>query len=129
MKDKHFVVQHPSQLNALSIWPLARKPGIGRIVLGPELRHSEKENWEKLLNQDYYACGCDTGAKALVAGLLGCLTIAAYAYLVGRMSMGTALLISLGGPVLFAGLGKLYGLAKASEGLRRQFARFSPTGR
>jgi hypothetical protein len=118
MKNKQFLIHHPSQLNSLSTWPMVRKPGIGRIALDPKLQHPEREKWEKVLNREYYACGCDTGAKALVAGLIGCAAVAVYGYLDGRMSMGKALFIGLVGPLILAGIGKVYGLAKANGRLK-----------
>jgi hypothetical protein len=119
MKNKQFLVYHPSQLNSLSTWPIVRTPGIGRIVLDQKFQHPNKETWEKGLNRDYYACGCDTGAKALVAGLIGCLAIAAMGYLDGRISVGKAVLVGLVGPLILAGIGKLYGLAKANGRLKK----------
>ncbi|MBI5189652.1 MAG: hypothetical protein HZA22_03105 [Nitrospirae bacterium] len=119
MKNKTHVIEHPSQLNSLSVMPIVRTSALGRIQIGGNMsKHPRKEQWEQDLNRHYYACGCGTSAKGLIIGILCSCLLSAFNYLQRGWDFGGALsstlLISIG----FAAAGKLIGLLKARNNLR-----------
>lgn len=110
--------EHSSQLNALRTFPLLRTPGLGLLRLGGEMaRHENGEKWQRELNRSYHACGCDTGAKGLLLGLLAGL-IAAAAGSAPWLSWPAAGLV-FGTALAGAAIGKLIGLTRAQLRLTR----------
>lgn len=118
MKNKQHSIDHPSQLNALSVLPLARTRALGTLRLAGDIaEHPKKEEWEADLNKHYYACGCSAGAKGLLLGLLAGVV---YAIFVSKEpSTLAAVGIVLAPAVVGAVLGKVVGLLRASTRLRR----------
>lgn len=115
MDSKQHEIDHPSQLNALSVFPLLRTRTAGRLRLGGSLTgHPRREAWEAELNRRYFACGCDTSAKGLLLGLaaggaLGVVTTGGW---------GPGLTVAVVGAVAGAVVGKVLGLLRARAGLR-----------
>ncbi|MEZ5331984.1 MAG: hypothetical protein R2991_07985 [Thermoanaerobaculia bacterium] len=108
-------IDHPTQLNALSVFPLLRTRTVGRLRLGGSLAgHPERAAWEAELNRQYFACGCDTSAKGLLLGLLGGGLVGLFA----AESPGAGLGLALGGALAGAVLGKALGLLRAHSRLR-----------
>jgi hypothetical protein len=118
MKD--YIITDPAELNAISALPLKRTSGLGRIRLGGTLsEHPDRERWEKELNKGYFACGCDTGAKGLLIGLVVGLIWAGYSYANGDASLWGLATKAVGLALAGAVAGKLYGLLKAESRLRK----------
>lgn len=112
------ILEHSSQLNALHTFPLLRTPGLGVLRLGGEMaRHENREKWQRELNRSYHACGCDTGAKGLLIGLLAGL-IAAAAGSAPWFSWQAAGIV-FGSALAGAAIGKIIGLARAQIRLGR----------
>ena len=106
---KETVIKHSSQLNALITLPFLRMPGLGVLRLGGEMvRHEKHETWQRELNRNYHACGCDTGAKGLLIGLFAGLIVAAMSDSV-RQTAGIVFVAAIAGAII----GKLVGLARA----------------
>ncbi|MCP3957909.1 MAG: DUF456 domain-containing protein [bacterium] len=118
MKNKQHRIDHPSQLNALSLLPIMRTRGLGTLRLQGEIaEHASKEAWERDLNKHYYACGCSEGAKGL---LLGLLAGSAYAFFAGSgQGVGAAVGTVVGAALVGAVLGKVLGLLRARTRLRQ----------
>lgn len=120
MKTRITIIEHPSQLNELSAFPFSRRRGGGKIELSQTFQHPEREQLEKDINKNYYACGCSTSANYLIAGLvLGALSIGIdNAFLNGewiQWPITTILIATVGGAIL----GKLVGLSRANSKLKR----------
>ena len=108
---------HPSELRPLSVWRFKRTRGIGQLALPETLGHEKRELWQQELNRYYYACGCDTGAKAVVL-----FALAAGAWCGWRWSHGgispLAVLKWIGFAAVAGGVvGKVIGLAIAGRKL------------
>ena len=119
MKNKQYTISHPSKLNSLSTLPLYRKQGLGTLVLSDSFNHPERDNWQKELNKNYYACGCDTGAKWLVSGLILFGVCSAYFYKANNWNLVTSIIFWIGGAIVLSGIGKFYGLLKANSKLKQ----------
>lgn len=122
MKREH-VLTHPSQLNALFTFPFGRMRGVGTLRLGGSVaEHPERGRWERQLNRDFYACGCDTGATGVMLGLLVGIVAAVYARFAGDWGTGSAVGLAFGTAVAGGVLGKLVGVSSARVRLRRTIA-------
>jgi hypothetical protein len=127
MDNPAVVLDHPSQLNALSALPLRRFVAPGPIRLGGTLaNHPDREFWEKQINASYRACGCNESALGLGAGL-----IAAGIYLAVRTADPSAPWLSAmavigGAAIAGALLGKLAGRVRANARLQRTIDTIRP---
>ena len=119
MKKKQFLISHPTQLNSLSTLPLNRKRGIGTLILSDSFNHPERDGLQRELNKSYNACGCDEGAKAFLLGLIIFGTSSVYFYKVYNGSLLMSIALCFGGALILSGIGKLYGLIKANNQLKR----------
>ncbi len=120
---KEYIISHPSQLNSLSTLPLIRTMATGRIRLAGNLGdHPQRESFEQQLNKQYYACGCDTGARGLLLGIILGTGLSAYKYIAKDWSLTYALIIAGAGIVTTTLLGKLYGLYTANRKLKTTIA-------
>ena len=64
-------IDHPSQLDALSVLPLMRPVSRHPVLLAGELSHHPmKEKWESQLNRLQRECGCGFAGVAMFAGVL-----------------------------------------------------------
>jgi len=120
MKTKQTIIEHPSQLNALSAFPFSRRRGRGKIQISDTFQHTEREQFEKDINKNYYACGCSTSTKYLIAGLLiGGVLLGVDTWLLQggwiQWPIFTILSTTFGGAIL----GKFVGLSKANAKLKR----------
>lgn len=116
---KQYVISHPSQLNSLSVLPLAKISGIGTIRLtGTFENHPQRPEFEEKLNKQYRACGCDTSAKSLILGVVASTALAAYKMSTGEWSLGYSAAVVLGLSIVALAAGKLYGLARANARLK-----------
>lgn len=120
MKSKLTIIEHPSQLNALTTFPFSRKRGRGKIQFSDNFQHPEREQLEKAINKNYYACGCSSSAKFLIVGLIiGLVSVGVdSAFLEAhwiKRPVATLLILTFGGAIL----GKLIGLARANNKLKR----------
>ena len=118
MKSKQFIINHPSQLNSLSTLPFTHRTGLGKIVFNDSFQHSNKEQMERDLNKNYYACGCSQGAKALLIGLLVFGVAGSYGFYNYDWSVTKSLTSFFGGAILMSLLGKLIGLVQANGKLK-----------
>jgi hypothetical protein len=117
---KQYVISHPSQLNSLSVLPLAKISGIGTIRLtGTFEGHPQRAEFEEKLNKQYRACGCDSSAKSLIVGVAASAAFAAFRMSTGEWSLGYSVAVVLGVSVLALGAGKLYGLVRANGRLKK----------
>lgn len=119
MNNKQFIIQHPSQLNALSTLPFMRRAGLGQIVLAEAFHHQDKAQMEQNLNKNYYACGCSHGAKALLMGMLVFGGAGLFGFFSNDWSASKSLTTFLGGTILASLTGKLFGLAAANGKLKK----------
>lgn len=120
MDKNRTIIDHPSQLNTLSAIPFFRTRGLGKIHLSDSFQHNEREQLEKDINKYYYACGCSTSAKFLIAGLLLGLLLNGIddtlLNLQWKLHPITIILFTaIGGGII----GKLIGLVKANSKLKR----------
>jgi hypothetical protein len=120
MAKREYVLQHSSELNALTTNRFLRTRGLGALRLGGVMGGlPERERWETELNRSYYACGCGAGAKGLILGLIGGAVVAAIpavrAPLGAWPAAGVGVAITLGGAIL----GKIAGLMQAQQRLDR----------
>lgn len=116
---KTFVIQHPTQLNALSTLPVLHKTGLGKIVLDETLQHPDKDKWEREINKRYYTCGCSQGAQALMIGLILFGAGGAIGYFKYELTFSNTLTIFFVGSITMAVLGKFIGLISANKQLRK----------
>jgi len=70
MKKFETTINHPTKLNTLTSFSMARKRGLGLIKLSSDFDHNKREDLEEQLNKYYYACGCSESSKMLLIGLL-----------------------------------------------------------
>lgn len=120
MNTKTTIIEHPSELNTLTAFPFARRRGRGRIALSDAFQHPERGQLEKDINKNYYACGCSTSARYLIAGLvIGAVVIGIDAAFLDEQYIQSPvvalLVLTFGGGIL----GKLVGLARANKKLKR----------
>lgn len=114
------LINHPAELRGLAVFPGLRRPGRARIVIADEkVPEPTRRQWERQINRQYFACGCDMSALGLIAGVLG--------YLVWMASrpggfaatswtdLGIGFLVVLA----TAFVGKLAGLARAQRRLNQ----------
>lgn len=117
---KELIISHPSQLNSLSTFPLVGMKNFGLIRLsGNMLEHPQKMDYEKTLNMQYLACGCDTSAKGLLIGLFASTAYEIFRFATTEGSIGNAALTILGTTILSAVVGKIYGLYQANGRLKK----------
>ncbi len=123
MTRKQHIISHPSQLNSLSVMPLAKVPGLGTIRLaGTFEQHPQKAELEARLNKQYRACGCDVSAKLFLIAGFGSAAIAAFQYADGAWSPGVCAAVIAGASVAGLILGKLAGLARANGRMKETVA-------
>jgi hypothetical protein len=121
MNQRPIVIDHPSQLNALSTLPLLRSIQRGPVRLAGDLKnHPQREEWEKDINRLLRTCGCSSAANGLLLGIVVATMIIAYQMIAD--SDGTTLTIVVVTvatlAIGFAVAGKLTGLAAANRKLR-----------
>ncbi|HEX5706997.1 MAG TPA: hypothetical protein VFX96_06860 [Pyrinomonadaceae bacterium] len=111
---RQVVITHPAQLAQLSRWPGMRPRGVARVRIETDAVARERaDDWEKRLNRDYNACGCDTGSIVMLVGVGGYLAWLALRA-GGLKSLGWGdLWVGLGVAFASAVVGKLVGLAAA----------------
>lgn len=120
MEKRQHIIQHPSELNSLSTLPFTRRrAGRGRIALSNTFRHQDKAKWEQRLNRDYYACGCNEGAKGLLLGLVIFGGFALLNYLDADWMVSRSLTTFGIGVIGMSIFGKLVGLFRADMRLKR----------
>jgi hypothetical protein len=114
------IINHPSQLSALSVLPVVRTPGAGRIVIADaKVDDNQRLAWERKLNHLYFACGCVYAAVGLTVAVLGYAT-----WLVVRPGHWSDLAwrdlwIGLATIAAAAGIGKTIGLLRANRRLKQ----------
>jgi hypothetical protein len=115
------IINHPSQLNALSILPLFRPVRRAPIHLaGAMEKHPQREAWERDINSHLRACGCSSAANGLLLGLIVAGLVIAWQVMATDDSMtplraiGLFFTLAIGGAVV----GKLTGLASADRKLK-----------
>jgi hypothetical protein len=120
-----FVIDHPSQLNALSplpgLRPLRRLP----VSLGGSLAdHPRRKEWEAAINRNFLACGCSASSKGLLLGIMagGLFLVLRAAGGADGLSFWSAAGLVLGPALAGAVAGKLAGLAMAGRRLRAAVA-------
>ena len=118
MKNKQYIINHPSQLKALSTLPFTHRAGLGKIIINDSFQHENKDQMEYNLNKNYYACGCSQGAKALLIGLLVFGVVGFYGFNYYDWSVAKSLTSFFGGAILMSILGKLIGLVQANNKLK-----------
>lgn len=116
---KQFVVKHPSQLNSMTTLPFLHKAGLGKIVFDESFEHKSREQWERDLNKNYYACGCNQSARALIFGLIIFGIGGWFGYLKYDLSITQSLVVFFVGSISMAVIGKFTGLIKANKELRQ----------
>ena len=121
MKNRQYIIKHPSQLNSLSTLPFVHRTGLGQLVLSDSYQNENKEQVERDLNRNYYACGCSQGSKALLIGIL-IFGIAGIYGFYNDWPVAKILTVFFGGVVMMAILGKFYGLAQANRKLKKTVA-------
>lgn len=114
------LISHPAELRALAVFPGLRSPGRARIVIADQkLPEATRKQWERQINRQYFACGCDASALGLIAGAAG------YALWMALRPGGFTATswgdLGLGFLVVLATafVGKLVGLARAQRRLRQ----------
>jgi hypothetical protein len=119
MITRTWLINHPSELNRLTVMRFVRGTGRGTIQLSREFEHTEKERWEADLNRYYYACGCASGAKGLLLMLvIGC-GVAITGYVLGTLSLRQLIVIPIAAAIFGAVIGKIAGLLHAHRLLVR----------
>jgi hypothetical protein len=121
MKKPRRIISHPSELDALSVLPILRKPGQRRVTIAEHLIASpQREQLERELNRRLFACGC---TAATFGVLLGAAAYAVWAYvaapdisLVAHAGRGLAAVVA--GAVV----GKIAGLFSAENRLKHAVA-------
>jgi hypothetical protein len=119
MKRNNTEIQHPSQLNSLTSFSMFRGRGRGRISLSSTFDHPNKKEWESQLNRNYYACGCDSGAKGLMIFLAAGVTYVFLFKSAGEIGIVKSIFMVIGISLLGAFLGKSMGLIYANRRLKR----------
>ena len=92
------------------------------VVALPGLTADESTEKSRRLTELLDECGCDTGARAMVAGAV--MTFAGLALLTGGPTVSLLALspLTVVGAVVGAGAGKAYGLARSRRQFRREIA-------
>lgn len=120
MENTELVFAHPSQLNAIYALPFYRKNGVETLLLeGTITNHPERVRWETELNRHYHACGCDTGAKGLVASALAGGAWAGYSCSKGICSTAVAITVAVLIAIVGAITGKIFGQMRADGRLKQ----------
>lgn len=119
MKTRNLQINHPSELNSLTIPRPFRKPNRGVIRLSPEFNHPDKEQWEADINRFYYACGCPTSAKALLLMLLVGIGAGITTFAFDVLPLAQAIALPFALAILGAVVGKISGLSVARRRLVR----------
>ncbi|MDR7457818.1 MAG: hypothetical protein QN125_11130, partial [Armatimonadota bacterium] len=71
MRRQPLVVHDPAALRRLSVWRGFGPQGQPPVKLAAEgVPAKQVEEWERRLNRQLYACGCDKAAIGLTASLL-----------------------------------------------------------
>ena len=118
MESKQFIIDHPSQLNALSA-PFKHRSSLGKIIFNDSFQHADKKKMERELNKNYYACGCSQGTKALLIGIFVFGVAGAYGFYNYDWSVTKSIASFFGGATVMSLLGKLMGLSKANNKLKQ----------
>jgi hypothetical protein len=123
MKTREHIINHPSQLNSLSVLPLAKLPGMGTIRLtGTFKDHPQRAELEDRLNRQYRACGCATSAQFLLVGAVGSIVVAAFMNVRDAWSLSTSAAVVVGVSIVALAAGKLVGLMQANRRLKETVA-------
>ena len=127
MTHHEIVLDHPSQLNALSALPLKRFVAPGPIRLGGSIAsHPQRELWEKQINASYHACGCNESALGLGAGLIAGGIYAAIRAAEPASPWLSTTAIVIGAAIAGAVLGKLAGRVRANMRLQKTIDAIRP---
>ncbi len=121
MSHNPTVIDHPSQLNALSTLPLFRPLNRSPIQLAGGLeKHPKRDAWEKDINQLMRSCGCGTAANGLLLGIIAAALTISYQLIAGDEGVSLLRSIALVAGLAIAGAiaGKLTGLAAANRKLK-----------
>jgi hypothetical protein len=119
MKDVH-VFSEPAELGELSALPFFRSRGRGRIRLSGRLAENENSaEWERDLNRYYFACGCDTGAKGTLIGIVGAALLTFDSLRRGWFGWTSLILLWVVLILSASGIGKLVGLIRADRRLKQ----------
>ena len=119
MKTRTSQINHPSELNSLTIFRPLRKHGRGIITLSPVFDHPQKEQWQADLNRYYFACGCASGAAGLMMMLVLGLAFSIAAYAFNVLPLRQLIVIPIAAAIAGAVIGKIAGLTKAHRRLVR----------
>lgn len=116
---RQVVITHPSQLAQLPRWPGARPSGTANVRIESDAVPRERaQAWQKSLNRDYNACGCDTGSVGILVGAAGYLAwLALRPGGLARLGWGD-LWLGLGVLVAVTAAGKLAGLLAARRRIK-----------
>ncbi len=121
---KELIISHPSQLNSLSTLPLTGIKNVREIHLaGNMAEHPQKAEFEKSLNKQYHACGCDLGAKWLIVGFVASAGYEVFRLISYENTLTHAAVTVIGVTIAMAILGKLHGLYKANNQLKSTIQR------
>lgn len=71
------------------------------------------------LNDNYYACGCSQGAKAMLLGLLVFGVVGLYGFYYNDWSVIKSLISFFGGAIMMSLFGKVFGLVQANRKLKK----------
>ncbi len=113
------LIQHPSELNALTRFPFAPRRTRGKLRLAETFGGDKRQLLEKQLNRHYFACGCSEGAKGLILGFLLGVVVACYLGLSADWQGYRLSYPLLAGTLLGAVAGKIIGLLRANTRLQR----------
>jgi hypothetical protein len=117
------LISHPAQLRGLAVFPGLRSPGRARIVIADDkVPEQTRRQWERRINRQYFACGCDASALGLIAGVA--LYLAWMALRPGGFAGTSWIDLGIGFAVVLATafVGKLVGLARAQRRLNQAIA-------
>jgi hypothetical protein len=118
MKRREHIIDHSSQLNALTVAPFLRPRGLGTVRLsGVMADDPRREAWERDINRNFYACGCDTGSRGLVIGVFVGGAVALIGFREAPWSVIAGIVAA--GAITGAVIGKVIGLVQAQGRLRR----------
>jgi hypothetical protein len=121
MKAQRQVINHPRELDALSVLPIKRPMGQRKVAIAEHLVASpQREQLENDLNRRLFACGC---IAATAGVLIGAVAYAVWA-LVAAPDVGVLSHIGRGVGAVVAGafIGKLVGLFSAESRLKQAIA-------